>query len=484
MDEKAIPLPGDVSKYLTSEEEGEMKQVFTKKLIPKSIKDRIRILDNWYDQYLKYAADSASPPIFHKWVALSTLASALERKVFWDFEFELTYANMFVFLIGDSGTKKTTALNVAKPLVVASEINRMPTRLTPEDFYHRMKSQAAIYCNEDDLDEVLCKQTATSVFASELSVFFAGDIDSFVQSLTDIFDCRIDGDPWHYSTLHNSEASMDNNWLNMLACTTPKYILKSLPSHARDEGFLGRVIMVYAKPVRIKSGLPIGMALKAGLLDTEGEYKGLSEKSWKAYRANMKDKLTEDLKQVKLLCGEMNATREALIAFNQWFNLSEEAIYNDKLLVKRDTFGGYLTRRSVFLRKLMILFSVARGNSLVITIEDFNRARDLINETEKYMSNVFIGAISDVDIREATLDILKYMWNLSESGKLISKMNLLNHFMLKIDIDMIEKVVDQLSKLEHIKIQNMDTSTGDILYVLTDKGRFKTASVFGPGTSY
>lgn len=471
-------LPSTIDNYIDQAEARDIREAFQKKLIPKSMIGKKRNFQDWYDEYLRYASTSASPPLFHKWTALTALASALQRKVWWDFEFELTYPNMFVFLIGESGAKKSTALNVAKPLMIDAGITRTPTRLTPEAFFHRMADQATVYYNKDDNEELLLKQTATTVLASELSVFFAGDIDAFVQSLTDIFDCRMDGDPWHYLTRHQGEASLENNWLTMLACTTPDYILKSLPRHARNEGFLGRVVLVYGKLVRIKTGLPIGLALKAGMINDE-RYHKFDKQTWDAYRADRRIRLTDDLKQIKKLYGAFDADGETLMAFEDWFQKNEDDIADDNLLIKRKDFGGYLTRRSTYLRKLMMLFCVSRGNDLMINYDDFVRARDLLLETEKYMFHVFEGDVAEIPFKEALMQILKYFWVCTRRKIPITNQQLFNDFLLQIDLDECERAIDQLQKAKFITIVNVDLSDGSKTYELTDHGAQYAASIFG-----
>lgn len=473
-----IPLPGKIDPYLSSEEIGDLREAFHKKLIPKSIATKKRHFGNWYDEYLKYASTSASPPLFHKWTALTAIASALQRKVWWDFEFELTYPNLFVFLIGESGAKKSTALNVVKPLMIDAGITRTPTRLTPEAFFHRMSEQATVFHDVDDQETMLVKQTATTVLASELSVFFAGDIDAFVQSLTDIYDCRSDGDPWHYLTRHQGEASLENNWLTMLACTTPDYILKSLPKHARNEGFLGRVILVYGKLVRIKTGLPIGLALQAGVLNDE-RYKNMDKRTWDSYRADRKIKLTEDLKQMTQLYGPVTATPTTLCAFEEWFQQSEDDIRDDSLIIKRKDFGGYLTRRSTYLRKLMMLFAVARNNLLEIELEDFIRARDLILETEKYMFHVFTGDVAETPFKDVLMQLLNYFWLSLRSGREVTSHTIYRDFLLQIDLDVCEKAIEHFVKAKFIHMTNQDLSTGIKTYVLTEVGKSNAATIFG-----
>lgn len=474
-----IMLPKDISGFLSRDDVAELKESFSKKILYRDIHKRQRNTDNWFDAYMRYTRGSASPIIYHKWTALSTLAAAVQRKIWWPFDYANIYANMFVFLVGESGSKKGTALNLAKPLMIKAEIAKAPTRLTPEDFFDRMAAQATVFVYEDNPEEVIAKQTAFCVVADELRVFFGGDIDSFVASLTDIFDCREEGDPWHYSTKHHGEASMEMQWLNIIAGTTPDYIKNSLPRHAQNEGFLGRVVLVYSNPVRIKHGLPINMAVKAGLVELKGDLEGFSQERWQAFRNKQQADLAADLKHISHLHGPMDATPEALIAYEEWFQESEERVYTDTLLIKKDKFGGYLTRRSTHLRKAMMLFSLARSDELLITKEDFDAARDLLEATEKYMGRIFTGMPQELGIQEALFRVFKYFWHCAQQGLPITKHKLFQDFLLDMDLDICEKCLTHLmDQVKYIKIKSFDASTGDYVYELTPLGKQKTYKLF------
>ena len=69
-----------------------------------------RIVEDWITGYQQFTENSESPDLYKEWVAVSVIASCLQRKVFltWD---TLTYCNMFIVLVGPSGrSRKGTAM--------------------------------------------------------------------------------------------------------------------------------------------------------------------------------------------------------------------------------------------------------------------------------------------------------------------------------------------------------------------------------------
>ena len=450
--------------------------------LPESMLNVPRATVDFFSTYMEFAKASASPKIYHKWVALSTIASAVERKVYLDWEYTKIYPNMFIFLVGDSGAKKGTALNVAKPLLLKAKIEKAPTMVTPEDFFKRMAEQAVRYVSEENQDKLLVAQTPYTVIADELGVFFGGDIDKFIRALTDIYDCREVGDPWHYSTKHQGDSYMESQWLNFLAGTTPAYIKKSLPAHARDEGFLGRVINVYSEAVKITQGLPPSMLYKAGLIKEDETH---SMQTHLDDKAKIEEMLVGDLIQMKKLHGAMDITAETLVAYNAWFNDHEHKVFNNTFHLSKELFGGYISRRSTTLRKMMMLFSIARSNALLITIEDFEQARDLLYQTELKMPRVFNGMPRDYSHEEVLKILLHTFWaawtekDADVKEIVITKQTLIRNYMEAIDIEAMEKALKHLDQGGMVIPAGINLmGTGDFGLRLTDHGLESCKTLF------
>jgi hypothetical protein len=60
-------------------------------------------------------------------------------------------------------------------------------------------------------------------------------------------------------------------------------------------------------------------------------------------------------------------------------------------VLKDQFFDGYESKRATLMIKLCQIMSASRGDSLVITEQDFSRALALLEQTEKSMDGVFSG---------------------------------------------------------------------------------------------
>lgn len=74
--------------------------------------------ETYFDVYNEYTKDSECPRFYHRWGAISSLAAFLGRDCWFQFGHFNIYPNMYVKLIGSPGTRKSTAIKIAKQIVV------------------------------------------------------------------------------------------------------------------------------------------------------------------------------------------------------------------------------------------------------------------------------------------------------------------------------------------------------------------------------
>src|ERR1700749_2585021 len=76
--------------------------------------------DNFIIQYLQYVGETEAPIFYHRWAALSMIGAYLGRQYSFSLgHFEL-YPNQYVMLIGDPGTRKSTAIKIAKKVLTGA----------------------------------------------------------------------------------------------------------------------------------------------------------------------------------------------------------------------------------------------------------------------------------------------------------------------------------------------------------------------------
>lgn len=189
---------------------------------------------NWLDGYLRYTRYQESPEVFHKWIGISILSAALDRRVWLERRgFGVTWYKIYpgqlmCVLIGTSGIKKTTALDIG--LKFLKHIN-IPII--------RGKSSAEAFLND------LKNDPHAVVYAPELSVFLSKQTyaEPIIDILLELADAK---DIFRFKTLKGGEVIVNEPCVTLIGATTPTGLGDSLPAKSHSSGFLGRLIIVYA----------------------------------------------------------------------------------------------------------------------------------------------------------------------------------------------------------------------------------------------
>ena len=307
---------------------------------------------DWLENYLSYTSEQESPSMFHLWVGLSVLASALERRVFIDRGYYKLYPNLYIVLVGPSArVKKTTAIGIGERLMreAVPSLNVVSQKTTPEALIQFIK--------EGGKDREF---SPVSIVASELSVFLGRSAQdaSLIQLLTKLYDCE---EVLDYHTIVRGREICNKPCCNMLAATTPDWIKSSMPTHAIGGGFTSRILFVYQfNPEKLIPFPSISSHQKA-----------------------MRERLVGGLKEISKLSGKYTLTEDAKDWFYDW--------YTQILKTERGegTMDGYYGRKPDTLLKVAMLLSASRGGKLSINEVDVQMALRTMNENEKYMPEVY-----------------------------------------------------------------------------------------------
>jgi len=327
-----------------------------------------RSLNGWLDNYLKYTEHTESPLNYHVWCGLSVIAGALQRRVYlrWGLG-QVIYPNLYIVLIGQSGkTRKGVALGIAKDFLK----NVPGITVTPESSSGRqamilaMKRAATNFM--DPTDNKIKFHCAVTSFSEELSVFLGqGDI-AYLASLTDWYDSK---DDWEYETVGRGKDSLQGLCLNLCGGTAPDWIQSMIPQEALGGGFTSRIIFVVEEKKR--------QLVPEYNLDDEAIALGKA--------------LRDDLERIGNLKGEIKFTDEGKELYKSWYIAETTKLDNGDPAINDTRFAGYCERRATHLRKLMIVCSASRGDDLLITAEDFHKARTLLENVELNMGKTFGG---------------------------------------------------------------------------------------------
>jgi len=102
-------------------------------------KAKSRILDDWAESFVKYTSAIISPEIFRRWAAYSTIAGALERRVWTSIAGQVLYPNTIVLLVSPPGIGKSNAIKEVQYFWVKTGVfNVAPNGMTKAAFIDQL----------------------------------------------------------------------------------------------------------------------------------------------------------------------------------------------------------------------------------------------------------------------------------------------------------------------------------------------------------
>ncbi len=377
---------------------------------------------DWLLAYTKYTANSEPPTSYHQWCALSLIAGALQRKVYLQWGFEKIYPNLFTVLVGNSGrTRKGVALGIARAMLVrVPGISVAPEASSREAVILAMKRANSSYQDSDGVIQMHC---SLSAFSEELAVLLGQSDIKLLANLTDWYNSK---DDWVYETVGRGRDELNGLCFNLLGATAPDWLQSMLPQEAIGGGFTSRVIFVVEE--RKRATVP-----EHNLTEVELE---------------LQEMLFRDLERISQLKGAFEFSPKGKQAYVDWYTKEDELLNHGEQAVEDPRFAGYCERRATHLRKMMMIISASRGDSLTLEIEDFNRALKLLKETERKMHKTFggLGKAKHGDVTEIVMNYIKGVG-------IATRSTLLAKFYRDLDSGTLKGIEEALQQMKVIKIK-------------------------------
>lgn len=318
--------------------------------------------------YLAFTEGIPSPPLFRLWSAITTVAAALERRV-WastsggQIHF---YPNMYTLLVGPPGTGKDQAIRPAQDLLATAKLpgtSKRMFQLSPDDMTSASLLDAMMDATRKIvLPNEVIEYHSLAIFAPEFGVFVQQYDLAFLSKLNALWDNpRVFSERRRHSNAGKPREIIAPQ-LNILAGSQPTFLASMLPDEAWGMGFTSRLLCIYAPSAPITDYFttrPSQDAIKASLL------RGLIE--------------------LGSLRGEVTFEDDAKKLLRGWHGTGMKPIPQHSKL------QHYNARRMLHLLKLCIVASASAsyGAPLTISREHAQRALDWLLGAEQVMPDLF-----------------------------------------------------------------------------------------------
>ena len=325
--------------------------------------DGKRRLNNWLMGFLDYTSQAESPIDYLRWVGLSTIAGAAQRKVYMDMELYYIMSNMFVTLVGPPGSKKSTAIRQGRKLLA-----KIPSIALSSD----APSVAGLMEEFTDLTKTCKEHQSLNAFVYELSSLYENAKETMNGFLTAIYDGDSD---YIKRTRVGGKEHIPFPWLNMVSGTTPTWLGDNLTKAAIEGGLVARNIYVYSGERILKTPRP-------------GRSTALDK---------LKEDLTHDLAHISQLRGEFAFEEHAGKWYDKWYLNEDDAEYtrivgpyvNRFPRVTDNRTAGYYERKAIHLVKVAMAVSLSQKDALILTLDDLLTALALLESVEEGMVRAF-----------------------------------------------------------------------------------------------
>ena len=342
-----------------------------------------------YTDYVGACVDAVKkspiPKPFARWTALSSVAGALGRRVWFPMPNYDIGSNLFIILVASAGRNKSVSLI----LPFTKVFNRLTTPVGTQEDDHNFNTgldqyglrKFPLYLVQDritpeklavDMTKItrmdlrLSNPRQEQFFDSSLSLVtsefgtFMGRSERYLQMfMTDMWDSK---ESYSHKTKTAGEYIIEGPCLNWIACATPEQFVDNLPEDAKSQGLLSRILPVFYEGERIPQDL-----------------------TQKVISDNTIDNLRNDLGSIAKMYGPMKFDDDA-------FDGANEDIYNNLQPEPTDPhLAEYCQRRVSHYLKVAMSVSTSRRSTRKIMKEDWETTKEIMFDMEQNMPKALDG---------------------------------------------------------------------------------------------
>lgn len=316
---------------------------------------------DWIPEFIKYSDHMESPRIMRFWAGVSAVAGALRKRVWLDEHYFKWSPNFYIIFVAPPGiVSKSTTADVAMELLRAVPgIKFGPDVVTWQSLVTSFAGCAEAFEYRDEWHPM----SPMTLVASELGNLVNPRDREMVNLLIDLWDGR---KKLEKQTKMSGCDVVEAPWINLLACTTPNWIADNVPASMVGGGFTSRCIFIYQSQKEKFIARP-GRHVPKDIMGT-------------------KMKLIQDLEHISTaLCGEYQLTKETLAWEEQWY----QNLWTAGTSVYDDQANGYRARKQTHVNKLAMVLSASKSDQLIIDLDTFQLAAEMVTTLEADMPKVF-----------------------------------------------------------------------------------------------
>lgn len=321
--------------------------------------------DDFISQYLDYTSDTEAPAIYHRWSILAAMSAYMGRTYHIKHGHFNIFPNLYVILLGGAGTRKNTAINLAKKILRSGGYRTIaPTKTTKEKFFIDLAEQsgggsdsevdalldANLFGDSDGIDHNSSVCHEIFIASGEFNTFFGNNILDFLTDLGEMWDFE---GAFESKIKNGKSVVVYNPTISILGGTTPTQFSVTFPPEIIGQGFFSRTLLIYGERTRNKITFP------------------------EEPPAELTEYIVDRMKR-------MRAAIPTQVILNPAARQLINKIYHAPESLQDPRFESFYNRRLTILFKLCMIVAVSHGRSIV-SEQDVLYANTMLSHAEQLM---------------------------------------------------------------------------------------------------
>lgn len=207
-----------------------------------------------FDDYFSYVSDTEPPMIFHRWSMIGCVGAMLGRQFYFQHGTFRIFPNQYIQLIGDPGTRKSTAIKMASKLLGAAGYETFAAdRTSKEKFLIDLEGlvdddgkmiQSSVM---DDFLGTAQDAREVCIVADEFNQFVGHGNLEFLSLLGTLWDWDDETKPFSQRLKNSRSVSIYQPTVSLVSGNTHTGFAEAFPPQAMGQGFLSRMILIFGE---------------------------------------------------------------------------------------------------------------------------------------------------------------------------------------------------------------------------------------------
>jgi hypothetical protein len=215
-------------------------------------------MEDFFSIYLDYTDETESPKIYHRWAAISGIAALLGKQYYFQHGAFVINPNLYIFLMGVAGCRKSAAILYLKKLLVKFGYNTISAdKTSKEQFLIDLAESSKVNIQDDKAIERFLNSpvdfkhsdeeiSESYIIADEFNDFFGTSyVLDFITCLGKLWDHEGNYSP---KLKNNKSLVVPQPIVNMLCGNTPTNFARIFPPEILGQGFFSRMLLIHGEP--------------------------------------------------------------------------------------------------------------------------------------------------------------------------------------------------------------------------------------------